>query len=99
MEGFDPRAEHLQLAAVESPELDKVIWRGAARPVVHRFEPRVPFHAVPCQEFTSEEQYDFVCLARSPAYTPAEADGLFDELRTRFIDANAVAVAVAASTS
>jgi len=34
--------------------------------------------------------FDVVCLARSPAYTPAESDALFDEIRDLFIDEAAV---------
>jgi hypothetical protein len=32
------------------------------------------------------EGFDVICLARSPDFTPAELDPLFDEIRERFID-------------
>jgi hypothetical protein len=36
-------------------------------------------------DFEAEEPDDIVCLARSPEFTPAESDALFDSIREGFI--------------
>jgi hypothetical protein len=41
------------------------------------------------REFEATEPFDVICLARSPDYTPAELDPLFDVIRERFVDASA----------
>jgi hypothetical protein len=46
----------------------------------------VPFKAIPWRQYTASEPFDLVCLARSPEYTPATCDELFDAIRERFID-------------
>jgi hypothetical protein len=53
---------------------------------VEQREPRIPFTALSCERFHADQGFDFICLARSPKYTPAEADDVFDEIRRRFID-------------
>jgi hypothetical protein len=35
--------------------------------------------------------FDLICLSRSPSFTPAAADAVYDEIRSRFIDENALA--------
>jgi hypothetical protein len=49
-------------------------------------EPPVPFDWVTVYEFAAEGPFDMVCLARSPSFTPAESDAVYDAIRERFID-------------
>jgi hypothetical protein len=51
MEGFDPHAAHLELAAMHRSELDKLLSGSTTQAVVHHREPKVPFDAVPWREF------------------------------------------------
>jgi hypothetical protein len=37
-------------------------------------------------EYQASEPFDIVCLTRSPEYTPADADPIFDAIVERFID-------------
>jgi hypothetical protein len=88
LEGFNPDAEHIQLKAMRRSEIDKLLGllvRGEGIQI-DRLEPRVPFAHLRWREFQADQPFDFICIARSPAYTPAEADGIFDEIRERFID-------------
>jgi hypothetical protein len=87
-EGFDWHASHLQLAAMSKAELNLLTGiRGPkGKPRIDCLEPRVPFAEVRWPDFKAEEPFDFVCLARSPAFAPPESDVLFDEIRSCFID-------------
>lgn len=84
MEGFRWDAEHIQLAAWTREQIDE-LWRFG-HPEPTRREPRVPFRAMSWPQFTASEPFDVICLARSPEYTPATCDALFDVIRERFID-------------
>lgn len=86
MEGFVTHGAHIELAAMDRAELDKVMHMSSTPPVVHHLEPKVPFRSVPWRTFQAAGEFDVVCLARSPSFTPAESDILFDEIRERFID-------------
>lgn len=48
-------------------------------------EPRVPFDWYRHQQFEARAPYDFIFLARSPAYTPEGADDLYERIRQQFI--------------
>ncbi len=39
-----------------------------------------------CNDFRATEPFDLVCIARSPAFTPASADAIYDEIRGRYIE-------------
>jgi len=54
-------------------------------------EPPVPFDWSLWHEYQATEPFDLICLSRSPSYTPAAADAVYDEIRSRFIDENAIA--------
>jgi hypothetical protein len=86
MEGFDPYADHLQLPAVCPADIHALTMRLDKAPIVHHYEPKVPFRALPWRDFQATQPFDVVCLTRSPAFTPAESDALFEEIRARFID-------------
>jgi hypothetical protein len=83
-EGFDVDATRLQLAAMSQHELDRFLRREV--PVVSRLEPAVPYVSGHHREFEAAEAFDFVCITRSPRYTPAAADVLFDVLVDTFVD-------------
>ena len=84
MQGFDPRADHVQLAAMTKPELDRLFNRHV--PVVSHLEPPVPFRSARWETFQADAPFDFICLTRSPPYAPATADPLYDEIRDAFIE-------------
>lgn len=91
MENFDSTADQIQLAAMRKGEIDKLL--GIARrdeAEVDRLEPPLPFRHCAWREFRAEQPFDFICLARSPAYTPLESDVIFERIRRRFIDESAV---------
>jgi hypothetical protein len=86
MEGFDPHAAYIQLAAVEKSDIDELWMRLDKTPVVKHYEPKVPFRAVPFRTFQADHAFDVICLTRSAAFTPAASDAIFDEIRAQFID-------------
>jgi hypothetical protein len=89
-EGFDPKAERLQLSAMAKRELERVTGVTGRRGegVVDRREPAIPFREVKWPSFQSEKPFDFVCLARSPAFTPPASDTIFDAIRSQFVNEN-----------
>jgi hypothetical protein len=84
MQGFDMSADHVQLAAMDTSEVDKLLHRLGA-PAVSHLEPAVPYRSTRWESFQAEGPYDFVCLTRSPPYTPDTADNLYDAIRAAFI--------------
>ena len=88
MEHYARAASNLQLKAVTAEAL-----KGNAgyygEPDASELEPLVPFTKLHWKDFQVEESFDFVCLTRSPDYTPPESDELYDEIRQRFIDEDA----------
>lgn len=86
MEGFSRSAENVQLVSVRSrSELRDNLLTPENFTVAHR-EPRVPFRAVAWDQFQADQPFDFICLARSPPFTPAESDPIFDAIRQQFIE-------------
>lgn len=90
MENFDRDADHIQLEPRTREEVDRGLHEALPPPETPH-EPRVPFAFVQWTEFWAPAPFDIVCLARSPAFTPPEADAIFDEIRERFIDEDALA--------
>jgi hypothetical protein len=80
---FDAEAAHIELPGLTPRELAKLPWET---PQVEHREPKVPFNAIPWPRFESPAPPEFISLTRSPAYTPAESDALYDAIRERFID-------------
>lgn len=55
------------------------------RPKPASFEPVVPIRSKRLDDFEADSGYDFICLCRSPEYTPETADPLYDAIRTAFV--------------
>jgi hypothetical protein len=89
MEGKRRDADHIQLAAMTRSQIDNIFHAERFEPT--RLEPLVPFRALGWPQFTAAEPFDLVCLARSPEYTPATCDEIFEAIRGRFIDEAALA--------
>jgi hypothetical protein len=83
MQDFDMQADHLQV--VGAGEESWPIGRRTPK-VIDRRDPPVPFTTKVWREYQASEPFDIVCLTRSPEYTPAEADPIFDAIVNRFID-------------
>jgi len=84
-EGFHRPADRLQLAAMPKRELDKLLHR-LGDPVADLIEPAVPYQSTRWESFQAAEPFDFICLTRSPLYTPTTADPLYDLIRSTFVD-------------
>ncbi len=83
MQDFDMQADYLQVVGAREK-----FWqsgRGRPRVIDHR-DPPVPFTTNVWREYQALEPFDIVCLTRSPEYTPADADPIFDAIVERFID-------------
>ena len=81
MKDFDMEAGYLQVVATR----EDFVWAAGRPAVVDHRDPPVPFTANVWREYQASEPFDVVCLTRSPQYTPAEADPIFDAIRERFI--------------
>lgn len=57
------------------------------RPKPAAFEPPVSIRSCRLEDFKADSGYDIVCLCRSPEYTPATADALYDAIRDTFVAA------------
>jgi len=85
MEHFDPFGDTIRLTALTEAQFAPMNTIQFERPDVESREPRVPIHRIPGKDFRANGPFDFVFLARSPAFTPAAADPIFDEIRQLFI--------------
>ena len=85
MRNCDNDASSIELKAMSREEMQRWLYRRE-EPRWDWSEPRVPFRQLRWDQFTSDEPYDSVCLCRSPGFTPASSDELFDLIRERFID-------------
>ncbi len=83
MQDFDLQAEDLQVVGTREDFLQNS--RGRPKVIDHR-DPPVPFTTNVWREYQASESFDIVCLTRSPEYTPADADSIFDAVVERFID-------------
>ncbi len=90
MEGWDPRSGTIRMPRLDDTELRGLIqaWAKPTFPE-DRLEPPVPLTLISRDDFFAPEPFDFIFLARSPAFTPAEADPIYDAVRERFIDEEA----------
>lgn len=83
MQGFRWDAAHIQLAALTREQISEL--QGLGKPVPAQLDPPVPFRQMGWPQFTPSGPFDLICLARSPEFTPATCDPLFDAIRDRFI--------------
>ena len=84
MRGFRDDADHIELAALTARQMEDFAFVRHTEPV--HLEPAVPFRAIPWAQYTAPAPFDVICLARSPEYSPATCDVVFDAIRERFID-------------
>jgi hypothetical protein len=84
MQGFQHDADQIQLAALTQRQMEDFAFVRHTEPV--RLEPPVPFRAIPWAQYSATGSFDLICLARSPEYTPASCDDIFDASRECFID-------------
>jgi hypothetical protein len=86
LKDFDRDSGYLQVVATR----EDFVMSGRATPrVIDRRDSPIPFTVKTWREFHASEPFDIVCLTRSPQYTPAAADPIFDAIRERFINENA----------
>jgi hypothetical protein len=90
MEGWDPRSGTIRMPRLTATEL-RALMETRAKPTFpeDRLEPPVPLTLTSRDDFFAPEPFDFIFLARSPAFTPAKADPIYDAIRERFIDEKA----------
>jgi hypothetical protein len=80
---FDREADEVQLKAISSEAAKRPLdFRGWD--VLH-LEPGVPYRRHEADKYQAGTGFDLIFLTRSPLYTPASADALFDAIRTEFI--------------
>lgn len=84
MKDYDLNSDHLQITAVKDEEFHRYL--GGCPPVPVSRDPAVSFKYLPWRRFQAEKPFECVCLTRSPEYTPAEADPIFDQIRAQFVD-------------
>ena len=85
MLNYENDADVIQLKAMSTESVYD--WAGQrGKPTPDRVEPSVPFRQDRWDCYEALEPFDAVCLCRSPGFTPAGCDSIFDEIRRRFID-------------
>ncbi len=91
MEGLDSHSRTIRMPRLTRNELKRINDSLPQRPKIpeERLEPPIPLTASKASEFCAPEPFDFIFLARSPAFTPSEADPIFDAIKERFIDEQA----------
>ena len=86
MENFDPHANNIQLAAIPGKAEVMRAMSEQTQPEAVFLEEKIPLDCVPWKSFAAPDRFDVICLARSPGFTPPEADDIFDMIRSRYID-------------
>lgn len=88
-ENFDLETRTIRLPTLEPRNLRENLGStDRLRPLA--LEPPVPFDWLLWHEYQATEPFDLICLSRSPSFTPAAADAVYDEIRSRFIDETAL---------
>lgn len=88
MRNFDLGSDAIQLAAMSSQGFRNAQPSQFRHNVaIKHLEPEVPYQHGPREDFFADARFDFVCLTRSPQYTPSTADPLYDEIASKFIAA------------
>jgi hypothetical protein len=83
MRDFDPAASEIQLPLLTRVQIHDLQSQKSVVP--ERLEPAVPYHSIRSEAFETDRPFDFICLTRSPPFTPEAADELFDAIRESFI--------------
>jgi hypothetical protein len=78
------RSGTVRLVRFDEDTLKRVTLEGAVVPVEYQ-EPPVPMAQVRQEYYTAPAPFEFVFLARSPQFTPASADALYDRICADFI--------------
>jgi hypothetical protein len=86
MQNHDRDADFIQLSPMTAEE-HRELHLPADPVVLEEPEPPVPYRSFPAEDYTADGRFDFVCLTRSPPYTPETADRLFELICDEFIDA------------
>ena len=80
----EPERHHVQLAAMSRQAIDRMLHQDEQE--VSRLEPPVPYRSTRWESFQADGPFDFVCLTRSPPFTPPTADPLYDAIRDALFD-------------
>ena len=75
----------LQMKAATREQVEYALHRPEERLQGEHRDPVVPLRQIRAEDFTAEAPYDAVVLCRSPGYTPASADALYDLIRNELI--------------
>lgn len=67
MEDFDPRAAHIRLPALTRTQIEDLSFLRE-RPQPARWEPRVPFRALPWRHYRARAPFDVICLGRREVF-------------------------------
>jgi len=85
MQGHDREASFVQLSPMTADELRR-LYQDRTPVDLNEPEPAVPYRSIRAEDYMATEPFDFVCLTRSPPYTPTTADPLFDRICDEFIE-------------
>lgn len=83
MKDFDLGSEALQLKRFEKSVIDESKLLTPLYDLPHEVEAAVPFVRVNRDDYHAEHKPDLLFVTRSPGYTPASADPLFEALARR----------------
>ena len=81
MKNFDTRSGFVQMKRFEPGFAERLDHFLDVKKLPFEPEPEIPLQVVPRHEYRAADAPDFIFLARSPNYTPATADPLFDALK------------------
>jgi hypothetical protein len=83
MRDFDSEARALQMKRYTAKSVDDASVSTDMWNIPHELEPCIPFERVTKADFRLQSPPDMLLLTRSPGFTPASADVLFDVLVER----------------
>lgn len=89
MQNHDRNSGFVQLSPMTAEDFRQLHMLGGpdgAAAVLDQPEPPVPYRSIRADEFTADGPFDFVCLTRSPPYTPETADSLYELICDEFIE-------------
>lgn len=80
MKDFDESVDFLQLKRIPKEVMDAAGPTVVPWEVDYQVDPEIPFIRVPREKFEADGPPDMLLVTRSPQYTPACSDGLYDAL-------------------